>query len=161
MEHKVKELIETTNLTLQQIADNLGTTYKIVWAISKRCYTREQRLNRKVLNYRRSKLGDLNPMTGRVGEAHPNFKGEIANATGYIMVLKPDWYTGRARNKYVFKHTVVICSAMGLTEIPPGFEAHHIDGDKQNNDLTNLALLSMAAHIRIHQLERATTSRKT
>lgn len=30
---------------------------------------------------------------------------------------------------------------------------HHIDGDKQNNDESNLALMTMSAHARIHRLQ--------
>lgn len=35
-------------------------------------------------------------------------------------------------------------------EIPKGFHIHHIDGDKSNNDISNLALLSPLAHAKLH-----------
>lgn len=34
--------------------------------------------------------------------------------------------------------------------IPPGFEVHHIDGDKANNDIDNLCLLTARAHRVLH-----------
>ncbi len=34
--------------------------------------------------------------------------------------------------------------------VPPGFQLHHRDGDKQNNDIANLELVSFADHKRIH-----------
>ena len=35
-------------------------------------------------------------------------------------------------------------------EIPKGYEIHHIDGDKGNNDIYNLQLLTKAEHRRLH-----------
>jgi hypothetical protein len=37
----------------------------------------------------------------------------------------------------------------GLT-VPDGFEVHHIDEDRSNNSLDNLAVLTAAAHHRLH-----------
>ena len=34
--------------------------------------------------------------------------------------------------------------------IPSGYEVHHIDGDKSNNDISNLQLLSNAEHMKLH-----------
>jgi len=76
---------------------------------------------------------------------------------GYLTVCKPDWYTGRKKYSRVFYHHVVMCLALGLTEIPRAFVVHHIDGDTRNNELSNLALMSMSAHAKLHQFGRATT----
>ena len=38
-------------------------------------------------------------------------------------------------------------------EIPDGLDVHHIDGDKANNDISNLELLSRSDHLRHHALE--------
>ena len=160
MEKMIKEKFDNTDLTLQQIADELGTTYKIVWKTVKRCYSFKQRRARKRLNYAKSKTGGKNPMFGKTGATHHNFKGECADGHGYITVIKPGWYTGRVGSSRVFKHTVVMCMALGLTELPAGFVVHHIDGNKTNNDIVNLALLTNGAHTRLHQLGRVTTSRK-
>lgn len=40
-------------------------------------------------------------------------------------------------------------------DIPNGFHIHHIDGNKANNDISNLALLSPRAHNRLHVDERS------
>lgn len=157
MEKEVQNLFETTQLTLQQIADKLETTYKIVWLIIKKSYSDEQRKARKIINYSRSKLGRQNPMFGKTGEEHHNFIGDISDGKGYIMVLKPEWYSGRIGCKHVFKHHVVMCEALGITELPSGFHVHHIDKNTTNNSLSNLALLAAGAHSRLHWLERATT----
>jgi hypothetical protein len=36
-------------------------------------------------------------------------------------------------------------------EIPEGMQIHHIDGDKTNNDMSNLMLLTPLEHKRIHE----------
>jgi len=35
-------------------------------------------------------------------------------------------------------------------EIPKGFEIHHIDGDKDNNNISNLEILSASEHQKKH-----------
>lgn len=155
----VRYYFEETELTLEQIAEASELTYKVVWTTVARLYTDEQRLARKVKNYRASKTGDKNPMSGKVRELHPNWiGGEVSDGKGYIMVLKPEWYTGRPGSKYVFKHSVVMCEALGLTEMPKGFIVHHIDFDKTHNHIDNLAMMTSPAHSRLHHLlERVTT----
>lgn len=159
MDKQVRELFETTDLYYREIADRVGTTYKVVTRIIYRHYTKEQIRDRASRSYSRTKKCDSNHMRGKTGSAHPNYKGEVPDGNGYVMVLKPDWYTGRPGSKHVFKHSVVFCEAAGLTEIPAGFVVHHIDGDKLHNDPNNLALMTVGAHGRLHSLERATTSR--
>ena len=156
----VKTLYETTELTLQEIADKVGTTFSIVWYYVKQNYSIEQRKSRKRLSYQKSKQGNKNPMFGKFGNLHPGYKGEVSDGRGYLMVLKPEWYTGRKGSKHVFKHSLVMCEHLGLTEIPEGFCVHHIDGNKHNNDIDNLMFLSISAHTKLHSLERATTRRK-
>jgi hypothetical protein len=153
----ISALFENTELTLEEIAAETDTSYKIVWQTVARLYTPETRLRRKQRSYRNSKLGEKNPMQGRTGDQHHNYIGEVSDGKGYVMVLKPEWYTGRQGSKYVFKHTLIMCEALGLTELPRGWVVHHIDKDKLNNDLVNLALMTSSAHARLHQLERATT----
>jgi len=36
-------------------------------------------------------------------------------------------------------------------KIPDGYEIHHIDGNRENNDLTNLKLVSILEHLEIHK----------
>lgn len=160
MKNEVKNLFEQTENTLQQIADLLKIQRWKVEEIIKKEYSKEVRLARKRICYQKSKLGLNNPMFGKVKEEHHNYIGDVSDGKGYIMCLKPEWYTGRKGCKHVFKHHIVICEHLGITEIPPGFCVHHIDGNKINNNILNLSLMTTSAHMRLHQLERATTSRK-
>lgn len=157
MEKKVQELFETTDLPIDEIVSQSGVSRTQVYRILRATYSKEERVRRKATNYRKSKLGQLNPMFGKYGRDHHNYKGIVADGRGYLMVLKPEWYTGRKGSKHVFLHSVVMCEALGITEIPAGFVVHHLDHNLLNNDLDNLALLTASAHSRLHSRERATT----
>lgn len=41
----------------------------------------------------------------------------------------------------------------GIRVMKPGYVVHHIDGNKKNNSLDNLAVLSRSEHTRLHNLE--------
>ena len=160
MRDEVIKLYETTELTLDEIGAKLNLSRcQVSWIIDKE-FTVAYRKERKAKCYRNSKLGSKNPMTGKTGNLHHAYIGDVSDGRGYLMCLKPDWYTGRKGCKHVFKHHIIMCESLGITEIPKGFCVHHIDGNKLNNELINLALLTTSAHTRLHQLERATTSRK-
>jgi hypothetical protein len=152
-----KELYENTQLTLEEIAKECETSYKVIWSRVAKWYTPEQRNARKRTNYRTSKLGDKNPMKGKTREQHQNYIGEISDGKGYVLVLKPAWFTGRKGCKHVFLHHVVVLESMGLTELPAGHEVHHIDHNPLNNALSNLRLMTREDHAALHAKERATT----
>ena len=44
-------------------------------------------------------------------------------------------------------------AAETTTELPPGMVVHHIDGNKQNNEISNLALMTSGDHSRLHRSE--------
>ncbi len=46
-----------------------------------------------------------------------------------------------------------MCEKLGWTELPKGYEVHHKDGNKLNNSLDNLVVLTKSEHSRIHSLE--------
>lgn len=157
----MKELYETTELTVKEISDKLEVPYIRVFKWIHSTYTKEFIKERKSKCYRNSKLGDKNPMSGMVADKHHNFVGEVSDNKGYLMVLKPDWYTGRKGSKHVFSHSVSACVGLGITEIPKGWVVHHCDFDRYNNNFNNLVVLTMGDHTRLHRwLEGATTISK-
>jgi hypothetical protein len=48
-----------------------------------------------------------------------------------------------------------------LAEIPKGFDIHHIDGNRENNEISNLTLLPRDIHVRHHKISRFSTKRLT
>ena len=157
----VKYLYENTELTQQQIAAQLGVPWKRVFNYIKNNYSSEYRKARKAKSYRNSKLGDLNPMKGKMGMEHHNFIGAVDDGNGYLMELKPGWYTGRVGSKHVFQHQLVVCRELGITKIPRGWCVHHCDYNPRNNEFGNLVLLTVSDHGRLHQaLKGATTISK-
>ncbi|QHJ85749.1 MAG: HNH nuclease [Bacteriophage sp.] len=158
----IKYLYENTELTIQQIANQIGSTYKRVYTFVKKNYSSEYRKKRKSISYRNSKLGDKNPMIGKTLEQHHNYKGVVSDNKGYLMVVKPDWYTGRKRSKHIFQHHEVVCRNLGITEVPKGWNVHHCDINPLNNSFDNLVLLTMQDHMRLHGtvLKGATTISK-
>lgn len=152
---KLKDLYENTTMTDAQIAEELGiSTTWLYRGFLYKMYDRDYRKVRKQRNYQLSKQGDKNLMKGKTGKKHHNYKGRVEDGRGYYMVLKPDWYTGRKGSKHVFEHSVIMCEALGLTEIPEGFVVHHIDGDTKNNDIDNLSLMTISGHGKLHSTQR-------
>ena len=157
----IKYLYENTELTQKQIAAKLGIHWKRVFNYVKDNYSSSFRKQRKATSYRNSKLGALNPMSGKTGEAHHNFIGIVSDNKGYLMVLKPNWYTGRKNSKHVFQHHVEVCIGLGITCVPKGWCVHHVDSNPHNNSFDNLVLCTMRDHQRIHRhFEGATTISK-
>ena len=157
----IKSLYENTEMTQQQIANHLGIHWKQVFKYIKHNYSSAYRKERKAKCYRNSKLGDKNPMKNRCGTLHHGFVGIVGDSKGYLMCLKPDWYTGRKGSKHVFVHHIVVCEHLGITCIPAGWCVHHVDENPHNNVFENLILCTLGDHQRIHRhFEGATTISK-
>jgi len=144
-----------TEIPMKKLCEELKLEYYMVLEILRANFTEEEINRRKSKLYRYSKLGDNNPMKGVTQEQHHNWiGGVVSDGQGYLMVKKPEWYTGRKGSDYVFQHSVVMCKALGITEIPQGFAVHHIDHNPLNNNINNLALIQMGGHSRLHQIEK-------
>lgn len=147
---QIKELYETTDLSVNKIEKIIGKRDVMGYIIDN--YPKKVRDERHKRLLAQQKIGDNNPMYGKTGNKHHNYKGLVSDGKGYLMILKPDWYTGRKGCKHIFYHHYVWCIAMGWTEIPEGYVIHHIDLDKTNNNINNLALMTNEAHSRLHKL---------
>lgn len=148
------KLFEFTDTSLQDICKEAHIEYWQMQEILNTYYTQQFQDKRKSRMYARSKQGIKNSMSGKFKELHHNYKGTVGDGNGYLQCLKPDWYTGRKGSKHVFVHTVVMCEHLGLTELPKGWTIHHIDGNKQNNDINNLALITNSGHTKLHSIQR-------
>lgn len=70
------------------------------------------------------------------------------------VTVKPDRYMEYTRgpNKGRSVHVVLMEGRIGRRLLPDEC-VHHIDGDKLNNDINNLALLTRSGHARLHRRE--------
>lgn len=96
------------------------------------------------------------------GEQHHFFKrGFWTNASGYLEVSLPGTdirrkFTVRGRGKILF-HRLVMSESLGRM-LKSWEHVHHKDGDKQNNNLENLEIVSNTAHATITQLVKENTA---
>jgi hypothetical protein len=82
------------------------------------------------------------------GEDHYHWQGgERSLKQGYIRVRKPDGTRD-------LEHRVVWETAYG--PIPKGLHVHHLNGDRADNRLKNLALLNNDAHQYLHKTLKLT-----
>lgn len=74
----------------------------------------------------------------------------------YILVTAPINYPGKKyRNKYCYEHHLIYWQHYGV--IPNNNEIiHHIDGNKHNNNINNLKLLTKNQHDIYHNQQRRT-----
>jgi HNH endonuclease len=77
------------------------------------------------------------------GEA--NAAGTSKKATGYVTFT-------RGEHKHRGEHVVIMESRLGR-RIREDEVVHHIDRDRANNDINNLALMTRSAHTRLHRFE--------
>ncbi len=122
--NEVVNLLMSTDLTYSQIAGELGLSYKQVWSRAQNL-PKEYREDRRARMCVRLKLGSNNPMYGKFGMNHHNYKGIVSDNKGYHMVLKPEWYIGRKNSKHIFLHHLIVCVEMNLDHIPKGWCVHH------------------------------------
>lgn len=68
---------------------------------------------------------------------------------------KPNGYLEYTRGEHKGRsvHVVKMEARIGR-HILPDEHVHHIDGDKENNDINNLALVTRSGHMRLHRRER-------
>lgn len=76
-------------------------------------------------------------------------KGYIITWNGYKLVKAPEDYPYKDNKGYVREHRLVMERYLGRY-LEPNEEVHHIDGDKLNNDISNLVVLTKMEHRRIH-----------
>ena len=82
---------------------------------------------------------------------NPNWKGgKRKKSNGYIEIYCPDHPNANSR-KCVYEHQLVMEEHIGRY-IKRGEVIHHIDGNKSNNNIDNLLLLSNSEHIKLHAL---------
>lgn len=91
-------------------------------------------------------------LLGRRGPDHPTWKGGfIIDRDGYIRTYAPDHPWPR-KGGYVLEHVRLVELAIGR-RLESDECVHHVDHDKQNNDLANLQLVKRGEHSAAHRAE--------
>ena len=87
---------------------------------------------------------------GRQGSLSPSWKGgtKSAGRSGYIYQYNPD-HPNSTKTGYVMQHRLIAESIIGRY-LTTDEVVHHIDGDKSNNDPTNLEVLTRSEHVMRH-----------
>jgi len=76
--------------------------------------------------------------------------GPIYDGAGYVLVRPPADYTGPTRQGRVLEHRLVVAQKLGRP-LQPHEVVHHIDGNRRNNDPSNLTLLTQRDHPPAHE----------
>jgi HNH endonuclease len=132
-------------LTIEGIATLMGTRFHNVQAALNVMPPKERKAL-AALRYSASKVGDLNPMTGKVLHEHHNWKGQCTDQRGYT--------TEKTESGREFVHRTHMAQVLGLDRLPERVVVHHLDGDGENNSLDNLAVMTEEAHRRWHSYQR-------
>jgi hypothetical protein len=94
----------------------------------------------------------INRSLCRKGDKGSNWKGGKKIHKGYIQILMPEHHRAD-KNGYVMEHIYVFEKETGI-QVPSNCVVHHLDGNKQNNDISNLCLMSFGGHSTYHNRER-------
>jgi hypothetical protein len=80
----------------------------------------------------------------------------LISGDGRWMVRAPDGYEGTTyiKGRYVYEHRLLVERKIGRL-LESDEHVHHINGDKLDNRLSNLEIISPSEHTRLHALERA------
>ncbi len=85
--------------------------------------------------------------TTRTGLHNPAWKGGRHLHNGYIVIRKPKHPD--SRHGYVFKHRLVMEKQMGRYFLPHE-RVHHINGNRLDNRVENLIVLTSRKHTTMH-----------
>ena len=128
------------------IAGGVGETVQTVRYILSHALAADVWAAEKAIRYSRGKIGTLNPMKGKCLERHHLWKGAVSDNKGHLTIKMPD-------GKRQFVHRLVMAKALGLSVSSlRKFDVHHIDGDGENNEIDNLALVTKKGHRTLHRV---------
>lgn len=112
--------------------------------ISRVCHVTEKRVSK--IYHSNFSQQEFDDRMWRMYTRHREGERKNSTANGCVIIHKSNlpWYEGNyvCNNAYVYESVANYCKAHGLTNVEPGMLVVHIDGDKTNNDPTNLTLMT-------------------
>ena len=141
------ELYHNQNYTIHMIAEHYGVGHGIPHYWFRR-YNIPRRTRKDAAILRdKLKRRSYDFLFERSPAEHPNWKGgRRINCAGYVELRMPEHPRAR-KNGYVFEHLIVAEKHYG--EITRDYVIHHINGNKQDNRIENLMVLTQKEHIEI------------
>ena len=88
----------------------------------------------------------MTPIWKKIGESQRKYRKK--HSGGYTLIYIPD-HPMADRTGYVLEHRVVVESFLGRC-LSSSEIVHHINGDKSDNRIDNLEVVSRATHAKIH-----------
>ena len=157
-DEKVKlilKALEDVEKDYNQIAQEFEVSAWLVGEIARKNLDSELKKKRISSACRKSKLGNRNPMYGKVGSQHHNSTDKIVRLSGYKTIFAPEWWTGnKVKSGRIYEHHYIWAKETGNTAVPKGHVVHHIDGVIDNNHIDNLVLMTISDHIKLHWRQR-------
>lgn len=90
------------------------------------------------------------------GSRHPRWNNRIIGTEGYMMVRVGKSHPLADSKGYAYEHDLIFVAAIGYSSMwhTPNTTLHHLNGDRLDNRLENLTLISIAEHHRIHAAQQ-------
>lgn len=101
---------------------------------------------------KKNKRGDYRGMYTKIkkGVDNPHWKGGIHNRKdGYVLVRRGVIKRSVKGTRYTLLHRLVVEKFLGRKLLQREV-VHHKDGNKSNNDISNLEIMTQAKHAKIH-----------
>ena len=122
---------------------------------SKECHLEQCRLRM---------TGENNHQYGLRGDKNASWQGgRTESSYGYVLIYD-ETHPFRNGDGNVFEHRIIAEKYLlndensveinGKMYLSPEYVVHHIDGNKQNNDVSNLSVMTKGEHSRLHNAKR-------
>lgn len=86
-----------------------------------------------------------------IKERNPNWRGgRFTHTNGYIVIRKPN-HPKANRKGYIYEHRFVAENKIGRI-LKDDEVAHHLDGDKKNNNQDNIVVMKVSDHARLPRM---------
>jgi len=141
--YQIYLITETSNCTSQSPEDKKETDYPITHPILKNIQRSLESLGSKWTDIvlKKKFLESLTP------SGYPEYPYKRIEEHGYVKLYKDPWDNSFKNTRY--EHRYIMDKSVGRKLNPKEF-VHHIDGNKKNNKLPNLKIVSPTEHHTIH-----------